>query len=642
MHPWAQEPAAPGAPRRVSPGCQSPRPGTTLGQGSGAHQAGGQLLDRLDGGAPRERAHHRSQQLAAAEGADTSGERVDGGHHVLEPRLSPGRGGRAERRARQWAESGYPGAGVRAQGQARGTRPPLLSQGVERTALILARAGDQGGSLSGPVPALPPCCQLGLDLAAPRGEMDPHRRVDALELGYAIANRPPLEAQSPGQLQAQATLVQVPGSPGVGVQAAAVEGAPATVVTPSQVGHQQVGMEMRIGGAAGPVHEAGGHQAVDAQAPALPPGPADHGCRLPLEVGQGVGHGRLVPGSYLDTHRILGQAEDHRHRLRGRQGQVEADDLDPVLSRIETRLGAGMPAAQHGIQLARAHHPGQAQGRRSGAEPGAVGFEGARAVVFPARRHALQVVGLTTVVELGYPHPFMIFHTHPDGLHRASAPRTSCLRLRSVLPAGRPPCYGLDIETDTATGGLDPAVTRVLAVAVAGPEGEVVFAGPEAGLLRALDASLSAAPAGVVVTWNGAAFDLPFLADRARRAGVVLGLELVLDPSIVRHRAPLAGHLGAYRATWHAHRHLDAYRAYRGLSAGTELSCGLKAVARRAGLAPVEVDASAVHRLSRSALTRYVASDASLARVLAESRWAEMVPHLDPAAPPIVDRPGPH
>lgn len=197
----------------------------------------------------------------------------------------------------------------------------------------------------------------------------------------------------------------------------------------------------------------------------------------------------------------------------------------------------------------------------------------------------------------------------------------------------RLPTYGLDIETDTAAGGLDPGVAGILAVAVSGPDGETVLTGPEIGLFRALDAALHRLAAGVIVTWNGGAFDLPFLAARAERAGITLGLRLVLDPAIVRSHPPLAGHAGAYRAAWYQHRHLDAYRAYRTLPGHRDLPCGLKAVARRAGLSPVEVDASLVHRLPDSVLQRYVASDAHMARRLAEQRWPDMETHVDQMEP---------
>jgi uncharacterized protein YprB with RNaseH-like and TPR domain len=186
------------------------------------------------------------------------------------------------------------------------------------------------------------------------------------------------------------------------------------------------------------------------------------------------------------------------------------------------------------------------------------------------------------------------------------------------------PAYGLDIETDTATGGLDPRCCRILAAALATDDGVRVLTGTEASILSGLDSEIATLAPGVLVTWNGSSFDLPFIADRARRVGVRLGLSLVLDPTIVRSHPPLPGHEGSYRARWHGHGHLDAYLAYRSLLADTGESCALKAVARRAGLAVLEPDPSRVHELSAPELRRYVASDARLALALAKARWAEV------------------
>ena len=81
--------------------------------------------------------------------------------------------------------------------------------------------------------------------------------------------------------------------------------------------------------------------------------------------------------------------------------------------------------------------------------------------------------------------------------------------------------YGLDIETDTATDGLDPTVARILCVGLSGPGGGLVLAHhDEAALLRDLDAWLAELTPGVLATWNGAAFDLPYLTTRAELLGV--------------------------------------------------------------------------------------------------------------------------
>ena len=86
--------------------------------------------------------------------------------------------------------------------------------------------------------------------------------------------------------------------------------------------------------------------------------------------------------------------------------------------------------------------------------------------------------------------------------------------------------YGLDIETDTSVDGLDPEVGAVVAVAVATERGERVFDGPENQLLTELDHFMSSLPAGIVVTWYGSGFDLPYL---ARRAEILPYLERLRD-----------------------------------------------------------------------------------------------------------------
>lgn len=186
------------------------------------------------------------------------------------------------------------------------------------------------------------------------------------------------------------------------------------------------------------------------------------------------------------------------------------------------------------------------------------------------------------------------------------------------------PLYGLDIETDTAVDGLDPAVAAVVAVAVATPEGDHVLLGDEADILVGTDALLAALAPGVIVTWNGAGFDLPFLARRAGRLALDLGLRLWRDPV-------LDAEGDVFRGAWHDHDHLDGYRLYRAdVGRSLRLPCGLKPLSRMVGLVPVEVDRSEIHRLGDAELRCYVASDARLARQLVLRRW--------PAATPFADR----
>ena len=204
----------------------------------------------------------------------------------------------------------------------------------------------------------------------------------------------------------------------------------------------------------------------------------------------------------------------------------------------------------------------------------------------------------------------------------------------------RPAVYGLDIETDTSENGLDPRVAAVVTVALAGPGYEEVFTGPEAELLVDVDQRIAELEPGVIATWNGAAFDLPFLADRAALHGLPIGLRLQHDRAITLRRAPLPGHRGAYRASWFDHGHLDAYRLYRGdVGPALRISCSLKSIARFVGLVPIEVDRTKIHDLSNEALHAYAASDARLARILTERRWGTASRFIDRVAPEQAELP---
>ncbi len=207
-----------------------------------------------------------------------------------------------------------------------------------------------------------------------------------------------------------------------------------------------------------------------------------------------------------------------------------------------------------------------------------------------------------------------------------------CLVAGVALPL---PLYGLDIETDTSCDGLDPRAGGVVAAAVCAADRCWVVSGQsEAELLADLDRLLAGLAPGVVVTWHGAGFDLPFLADRAAVCGVRLGLELWLDPTLDVRR-PLAGHTGAYRARWGAHTHLDAYQLWRDAGRALSMSCSLKSMAEFFGLPLVAVDRERIHELAPDDLADYVASDAALARRLAELRWHRAERHIDAAVTPI-------
>jgi len=180
-----------------------------------------------------------------------------------------------------------------------------------------------------------------------------------------------------------------------------------------------------------------------------------------------------------------------------------------------------------------------------------------------------------------------------------------------------PPPYGLDIETDTSVNGLDPRLSRVTAIGVAGDGWRRAFTGTEAEVLTGTDRFLAELEPGLLVTWNGAAFDLPFLADRALVAGVRLGLRVRPDGDLIAPRSPLPGHSAAYRGGWWGHGHTDAYRELRRVAHGFGLSAGLKPFARLHGIDCVEEDRTDLHSLDDERIGTYVASDAAATRSLA-------------------------
>jgi len=189
------------------------------------------------------------------------------------------------------------------------------------------------------------------------------------------------------------------------------------------------------------------------------------------------------------------------------------------------------------------------------------------------------------------------------------------------------PTYGLDIETDTTVDGLDATRSRILAVAVSSDAGDEVLLGDERELLLRLDRRLARLEPGVLVTWNGTFFDLPFIAARAARWGLQLGLRC--EPAA---EWPPAHRPGPHESAWWGHRHLDGFRLYRGdLGRALGLSCGLKSLARLCGLQPVEVDRTRMHLLDDDAMCEYVASDARLARQLVQRRMPLAYRSIDPA-----------
>ncbi len=165
-------------------------------------------------------------------------------------------------------------------------------------------------------------------------------------------------------------------------------------------------------------------------------------------------------------------------------------------------------------------------------------------------------------------------------------------------------------------------MAAIVSIALIGPGVELILDGEsEAAMLKKTDDKLRQLPEGVLVTWYGGGFDLPFIDQRAKINGVEIGLTIEAAPDDF-------GSEVTYRGRWHHHSHLDGYRVYssdvrRTLAFSSDskgFPCGLKSLAHFVGLPVVEVDRNLIHTLDSDTRRSYVASDANLARQLVDRR----------------------
>ncbi len=174
--------------------------------------------------------------------------------------------------------------------------------------------------------------------------------VEALDLGDAVGDLLPADAEAAGQLVAQVGLVDVAGRFGVFVDRRVVEPGPAALGE-GGVGDQDVGVELRVAGAGGSVRVAGGQEAraVDELAASCSAsGPAG----LPLQVVERGFHGGAVGLFDLAADRRAPERPGQRDRLRSGEGEIEARDGSPLDVAKAERLAAGrVGAGQHRRQL---------------------------------------------------------------------------------------------------------------------------------------------------------------------------------------------------------------------------------------------------------------------------------------------------
>lgn len=191
--------------------------------------------------------------------------------------------------------------------------------------------------------------------------------------------------------------------------------------------------------------------------------------------------------------------------------------------------------------------------------------------------------------------------------------------------------YAFDIETT----GLNPEEDRVVSLAVATETESVVFDSAVEETL--FDDILSwftnpRRPGGVIVTWNGCAFDWPFLSTRAHLLGHVEFLDAVTMLPTEHRKAPykpLTGHCGGYAVQFAGHDHADIMRAWKSWSSARGTSNALKVVAREHGIDVIEVDRERIVELPRHELVAYNISDVDATLTLAVTLGKDISNWLD-------------
>ena len=245
-----------------------------------------------------------------------------------------------------------------------------------------------------------------LDLAAPIGEVIDHRPVDPGDIGDAVLDRFPFDAEPSGQLVTKVGFVEVAGGLGVQVQPPPIQRPPDVIGALGHVGDEHVGVEVRVPGPAGAMPERRRDQALDLDLvdPVLP-GPRS-GC-VAFDVGERSVDGRLVRSGHGPGRVRVAEEGEQRHGLRGPERQVVPGDL-PAREPRQRLARGGVLAGPHRMQLLSGDLTLEAKGHGGGAGPTAGCFADAAVVLVDPVGHRREVVALAAQAGLA------------DAQHRAS------------------------------------------------------------------------------------------------------------------------------------------------------------------------------------------------------------------------------
>lgn len=201
------------------------------------------------------------------------------------------------------------------------------------------------------------------------------------------------------------------------------------------------------------------------------------------------------------------------------------------------------------------------------------------------------------------------------------------------------PLYALDIETDTSKNtaddpdaSLNSTKAGITSIAVYGHGTSLVIDDTdERRLLHTVNVWLMNLPAGVVVTWNGSGFDLPYIADRAALHKYDFALAVAADPALVpKYQSPNPAHTTGYRGRFGKHLHADIQYAYKVFAEERGIRWSLKPVCEAAGITMITVDRERMHDLTVAERMAYNLSDTVGTHGLTEMLGDSLSHHIDP------------
>lgn len=245
------------------------------------------------------------------------------------------------------AEAGLHRGGVKA--GVFGAVPPLADEGVGGDAVVLGCPAGEGCRLPRPGRAVAGLGEQLLDLIAALAELVDHAGGHARDVGPAVADRAPADAEARAQKVAEVGLVEVSAGKGVLVERATVERPPGVERREREVGDHDVGVEQRVAGAAGAVVEGGGDHAVGQDLLAL----AAPVSGLALEVRDHLVDGFPVGLADRRSLGVVAERPEDRHALGRPEREVEAG---AGLRRV---VVGGVP-----VHLLEPEPPDEAVGRR--------------------------------------------------------------------------------------------------------------------------------------------------------------------------------------------------------------------------------------------------------------------------------------